>query len=464
MIRRSVLFRGAAALAMLALAGCSSLRSTYQPVAVATPAGWADGANQPPSAAPTGGPWWRAFGDPNLDRLVETVLERNNNLAAAAVALQKAQAQAHIAVVNPTVSGGFSDTETRPLGGGLPRSTLASDSLTVGYQVDLFDSLAAQRDVAVWEARATRQDLESTRLTLIGSTINLYYQAAYLNQRIALEDQSIAYAQKTLDLVRAQRGAGAASALDLAQADQQLASQQASLHDLINQRVAARNSITLLLNGRTWDPAQELQALPDGPLPAVDPGLPASLLARRPDLRAAELRLREQLASLDATRLSFYPVISLTGSLGNSSTALSDLIKNPVGTLGADVTLPFLQADQMHWKIKGARLDYDKAVINYRQTLYQAFADVDNALAAREQYADETTLLQRSLDDALKAERLYEVLYRNGSVALKSWLDEQETRRQAEVSLAQNRLNEINTHVTLYEALGGDMPAARAAP
>lgn len=463
----------AAVVLAAALSGCTALRSAYAPPPATTPPAWA---HAPATAAATSTasahPWWRRFGDPALDRLVERVLERNNNRAAAAIAVRQARLQARLAVINPTVSASVNGSREYPLSttassgvagyGGttsLGASESATTNLGVSYVVDLFGALGAQRDVARWEAKATEQDLESTTLTLIGTTVNLYYQVAYLNQRVALAEQSIAYAQKTLDLVQTQHGAGSASALDVATAEQQLTSQQANLHDLINQRVAARNSISLLLNGETWDPAGERPRLPDAALPPVDAGLPAQLLARRPDLRAAELRLREQLASADQTRLSFYPSLSLTGSLGTSSLSLSNLIQNPAGTLGAGATLPFLQVDRMRLQVASSRLAYEKAVINFRQTLYQALADVDNALSARDQSAAQTALLEVSLKDARLAERLYEVSYRAGSQPLKAWLDQQEARRQAEVSLAQNQLAEINNHVTLCEALGGDATA-----
>ena len=178
--------------------------------------------------------------------------------------------------------------------------------------------------------------------------------------------------------------------------------------------------------------------------------------SRRPDLRAAELRLREQLRQVDVTRLNFYPRLTLTGQLGASSTELANVLKNPVGTLGADVLLPFLQINQMKLQNQDARLAYKNAVIGFRQTLYQALVDVENALADRSHYAEESRLLASSLEDARKVESLDEILYKAGSTTLKVWLDAQETRRQNESSLAQSRLNERLAQVTLYKALGGD--------
>ena len=439
---------------LLLLAGCNTLRTPYDRPAVTVAQQWTHADTVAPVAA--GGDWWTRFGDPQLDRLVDRVLARDNDLAVAAITLRRAQLQARYAVINPTVGASGTYGYTAPLKGPLPSSQSQSASLQASYEVDLFGALAAQKDVSVWDARATRQDLESTRLSLIGTAVDLYYQVAYLNERIALADQSVTYAQKTLDLVQVQANAGAASSLEVAEAVQSLTSQQASQHDLTEQRVEARNGLNLLLNGETAVEADELQMLPDGDPPSVDPGLPASLLARRPDLRATELRLREKLASVDQSRLSFYPSLSLTGSLGSSSTSLSQLLQNPIGVLGADLALPFLQQDQVRLTVGVSRANYEAAVVQFRQTLYSALTDVENALSARGQTAAEGVALAESLTNARTVERLDEVRYRAGSITLKTWLDAQETRRQAEAALAQNRLSQLETYVALCKSLGGD--------
>ena len=441
-------FIGLAAL----LAGCGTLRTPYQtPAATLTPT-WIHGQ----AAGPQTGAWWRRFGDPTLDALVDRVLSRDNDLAAAAVTLRRARLKAHYAVINPTISGSGGYSDSIPLRGQFPSTRTGTASLLASYEVDLFGALAAQKDVARWEARATEQDLESTRLSLIGTTVDLYYQLAYLNQRVAMAQQSVAYGQKTLDLVRIQARAGAASSLEVAESVQSLASQKASLEDLIEQRVEARASLNLLLDGQTAAPDDELAQLPDGALPGVDADLPASLLGRRPDLRASELRLRESLASVDQSRLAFYPSLSLTGSVGGTGASLSNLLQNPVGTLGANIALPFLQYDQLRLNVGVSRASYDGAVIQFRQTLYKALTDVDNALSARDRLAAEAADLEESLTNARTVERLDEVRYRAGATPLKTWIDAQETRRQAEVALAQNRFNRYQNYVTLCTALGGD--------
>ena len=178
-------------------------------------------------------------------------------------------------------------------------------------------------------------------------------------------------------------------------------------------------------------------------------------MSRRPDLKAAELRLRESLATKDATTASYYPSISLTGNLGSSSTSLTQLLKNPALTLGASLSLPFLQYNDMKRELEVSQLDYEKAIVQYRQTLYQAFADVENALSARTELSQQVQLQQRNLELAEKVERLTQVRYRYGAVALKTLLDQQETTRTARLTLVNTKQSQYNAYVTLMQALGG---------
>ncbi|MGB7193879.1 MAG: efflux transporter outer membrane subunit [Collimonas pratensis] len=457
-------------LAASLLAGCSAMHSAYQPAALSTPASWQ---NQPP---PVAGDtvlhdrWWRNFNDPQLDQLIEQALVRNNDLAAAAILVRRAQLQAGLATTNPTVSLSLNSSNSRNLNGssgalpnlpGAPSSS-RSQALTasVAYEVDLWGKLASQRDAAQWEALATAEDRDSAALSLIGTTAGLYWKIANLEQRIALGEQSIAYVAKILQLVRVQYDAGAVSSLEVLEAERSLASQQASHTLLLQDMVETRSALAILFDGPPETQDSGHYRLAADLLPAVDAGLPAELLARRPDLRAAELRLRKTLSSADAVRAGYYPTLSLTGSLGSTSTSLQNLLQNPVGTLASGLTFPFLQWNQMQLNIAVSKVDYEKASIDFRQTFYKALRDVEIALSARSQFQDQGIRLAQSLAAARRIESLYQERYRAGSVALKIWLDAQETLRSAESAVADNNLSLLNSQVKLYQALGGDTATA----
>ncbi|MDB5894687.1 MAG: transporter [Rhodoferax sp.] len=450
---------GALCLALLASGCASSLHTPYAAPATSVPTQWQypAGENSSTAAGVTPpSPWWNGFNDPVLTQLVEQALQRNNDLAAAGIRVRRAQLQVGLAEnqFGPRFSGNANSGVSRSLnGGGTARSS--GISLGASYEIDLWNRLGSQRDVAQWEALATVQDREATALSLAATTAQLYWRIGYLNQRLAANLQSIAVAQKTLELVQVQYRTGAVSGLELAEAQQNLRSQQASQSTLQQQQVEAGTALGLLFDGAPLAVGTLPASLPEASLPPVEADLPATLLGRRPDLRAAELRLREASASIDATRASYYPALSLTGGLGTSSASLVNLLKNPVASLGLGITMPFLQRTQRDLDIKISQSQLDEAVVNFRQTLYTAFGDVNNALSSRQQLAEQAALLAQALEAARQAERLYEIRYRAGSVALKPWLDAQEKRRSAEIAVAENRLNRLDNHAVLVLALGG---------
>ena len=444
---------------VLALGGCTLFqpeRREQRPLEV--PQAWQQPQPGTPSAAAAfPARWWRAFNDPQLDALIDDALRTNNDLAAAGIRVQRAQLQAGLANTNltPGVAGQASTGRSYDLQRGSVAGSSSSSVITLSYELDLWGRLAAQRSAADWELKATESDRQATALSLIGTTAGLYWQVGYLNQRIALSEAGMEDARRILALVRAKYAAGAVSGLDVAQAGQNLASQEAAHTQLLQQRVEARHALAILFDRPPEAAAQEPSQLPNIELPAIDAGLPASLLSRRPDLRASEQRLRGSLANVDATRTSFYPALSLTGSLGTTSTALGELLKNPVATLGAGLALPFLQWNTARLTVAVSQAQYEEAVLGFRQALYTSLSEVENTLSSRTQLHDESGKLVVALQQAQRAETLSEVRYRAGATALQPVLDAKDRRRSAEVSLALNRLNQLKATMTLYKALGG---------
>lgn len=406
--------------------------------------------------------WWTLFNDAQLNSLVNQVLTVNSDLAVAGINLQQARIQAKQSQSQQGIrigSAGASVGHRFSLDGDGESSNGISLSYPgLSYELDLFGKLANQTEASRWEALATEQDLQATAQSLIATTANLYWQLGYLNERYAVAQQNLISTQKTYDLVRIQYRAGAVSGLDLSSAEQAVQSQRATLSQIDQQKVETRTAIAVLLQ----QPVQQLniaepQRLPRNALPQIASGLPAELLSRRPDLKASELRLRKALANKDANKASYYPSISLTGSLstGGTSTSLSNVLSNPAAILGAGLSLPFLQWNDMKRDLKVNELEYEKSIIQYRQTLYEAFADVENALSARNELDKQVALQERNVQLAEKTERLTEVRYRNGAIALKNLLDAQATTRNARLSLVQTKQSQYNAYVTLLQALGG---------
>ncbi len=401
-------------------------------------------------------PWWLAFNDPSLNQYINKVLEENNDLEVATLTLKKARLQLGLAKDDlfPTFSSSTSAQVEKWLDSGESGDSY-STNLSVGYELDLWGKVSADIDAAKWAAMASKEDREATAQSLVATTASLYWQIGYLKQRLQLGQNNIDDAQQTLNLIQRQYELGAVDQLDVLEATSSLASLQAQQSEFEQSLLEANNAFAILFNQPPQNMSDTIRMLPEESVPSLNVGVPADLLIRRPDVKAAIYDVKSALANKDAADLDYLPELTLTGALGGSSEALKDLLSNPVGTLGADITLPFLQWNEMKNNKAIADVEYKTAIVNYRQVLYTAFQDVENSLSAREKLMYQSARLQEQYDAASAAEKIYAARYQYGSTSIMDYLDAQENTRNAEASLLENRYNQFITQVTLYQSLGG---------
>lgn len=442
------------ALCVMLATGCAN-RSELEPQNVQVPDSWQSGQSE--ASAQSISQWWKNFQDPTLNTLIARVLETNNDLALATLTLREARLQAGLATSDtyPDLSASASAQRSKPLDGG-DSSTSYQASLGVSYELDLWGKLAAAQDAAMWTAMASQEEREATAQSLVATTAQLYWQLGYLSQRIALSSADIEEARQTLALTQSQYRYGSVSKINVLEAQRALASVEASHRDYLQQYSEANNAFALLFNQPPQNTDPGLSALPDSDLPDIEPGVPADVLSRRPDVKQALFELKSALADKDNTDNSYFPSLTLTGALGGSSSELRHLLSDPIGSLGADLALPFLNWNEMQLNQDIAEVRYQSAVINYRQTLYSAFQDVDNALSARENFRYQAEKLQQQYDSAREAARIYRSQYQYGAIDITTLLDAQENERSAQASLLENRYNRLVNLATVYQSLGGE--------
>lgn len=404
--------------------------------------------------------WWRGFGDADLNKVIPAVLAANNDVLAASLRARQALLEAGIVNENalPKFSGSNDLSGTKPLEGETSSRNVSS-RLALAYDLDLWGRLAAQRDRATLDAIARQEDLEAARLGIIAATMTTWWQLAHANQTIRSAEKALATARRTQSLVGTMIAAETASDLEASEAAQSIATQLALLEARKRERDAHRVALLVLLNGAT-SPAPEPTRLPVTNLPNLQPGLPAGLIGRRPDLRASELRLRAALRDVDEKKASFYPQLSLTGSLGTSSRDLANLLTNPVATLGAQTVLPFLNITDTQLQIRVSEVKYQEAVTGFRGSMLTAFSEVANGISARHSYQRQAVHLARALATQRKVEALYETRFREGSISLRPVLEAQERTRMAETAVIDIALQRLLNEATLYRALGGTPSAA----
>ena len=456
-------------LAALALAGCDLGPAFTRPDAPVPPAFRADAA---PPAWPDAA-WWRGFGSPELDSLIAAAQAYNQDLAAARARIRQADAAVRIAgaALLPSVSGSgaanWRQTSTLANGQQVQRDVRAySLGLDIGWEVDFWGRNRAGAEAARADAIAARYDEQATAISVVTAVAQSWFLALAINDRLAVARRNIADSEQTLRVVRGRFEAGTANALDVAQQEALLAGQRARLPDLANQ--VEQQLIALgILTGRA--PAEI--ALRPGSLtrlrrPDVAPGLPSELLARRPDIAAAEARLVAANADLRAARAAFFPTVRLTGSAGLQSAAFSALFAPGalVASLAAGVAQPIFDGGRLRGGLQLASAREAELLARYRAAVLQALTDVDTALTALRASRAQERLQGEAVARARRAAEIARAQLAAGAVDLTAVLQAQTTLYAAQDALAVVRQAQILSLLALFKALGGGWTLPDAPP
>lgn len=439
-------------LALLLLAGCGSLtRSDYQRPLLSLPTQWG------PATDTVSEYGWQRFGDPRLSRVIEQVLESNNDLAAAAITVQQARVAAGLTDTNMTpdvaVSGSASNSKNTRRGTSAQENY--SSGITIGWELDLWGKLARAREQSEWEAVASEQDYHATVLTTMGTTAQLYWRIALYNQQIRNQRDGLAISQQTVQQVTSWFNAGKVGQLDVLQAQQALLERENQWRTLVQQRQNTRNALALLLNRPAEQHADESLALDANQQVPIAQKTPLRVIAQRPDIQAAESRLRAALAGYDASRLQFYPALSLDASLNAGSQIFSQWFRDPIRTIGGTLALPFIQWNTQQLTVKQADLAVKQAAIAFRSTAYAALAEVDEAMENRLSADEQRARLHQSLILSQRRLTLTESRYRAGAVDFQTLLNAQDDLLTLENALAQTQYDYLYATLQLWLAQGG---------
>lgn len=445
----------------VALTGCATVSPVLKPK-VAAPAAWNETA--PQNAVAVSADWWSVFGSAELQDLVEAALSDSPDLAIAIERVQQAEAQARIAGASlfPTLNLGLGTSTRKSSSDGISSTTNASSTtLSASYELDVWGRNAAGVRGANASLQATTYDRDTARLTLIAGVATGYFQLLSLRSRLAIAQENLAIAERVQNTVTTRARNGAASALDVSRQDATVLSQRAALLPLEQQERQTLAALAILI-GRVPEGFDVKATGVAGLLvPTVDPGLPADLLVRRPDLASAEARLAAGNADIAAARAALLPNFSLTGSAGVSSGALLSFLGGgaSVASLALSILQPIFDGGRLRGQVKITESQERLLVETYRKAILAAFADVENSLVAASRVAQQEVLQTQVQTQAANALRLAEIRYREGADDLLTVLDAQRTLFNAQDQLAQIRLNRLQAAVSLYKALGGGWAA-----
>jgi NodT family efflux transporter outer membrane factor (OMF) lipoprotein len=461
-----------------ALAGCD-LAPAYHPPAVASPVSFKElGPWQParPADAAPRGAWWEVYGNPELNELEAQVNVSNQTLAAAAAIYDQARAYAQEAEAGlfPTigVGGDLSSNRQsahRPLRSATQPTYYGANTLDAQahFEVDLWGRIHDFVAAGKASAQASDADLEALRLSLHAELANDYVTLRGLDEEIALLNTTVDAYAKALTLVQNRFQGDIASGVDVAQAQTQLESAKAEISDVMSRRQLLEHAIATLV-GRPA-PAFSL-ALSAMPLqqPAIPPGVPSTLLQRRPDVAAAERRAAAANELIGVAKAAFYPALSLNLLGGFQDTGLNLFsLPESIWSVGPSVSLPLFEGGLRRAELVGAKGAFEQATAQYRATVLDAFQDVEDNLALLHWLTQAISDEDAAVAAARRSVNLALTLYRDGAENYLQVVTAQTAELTAERTALDLRTRRMQASVGLIRALGGgwtnaDLPSDKS--
>ena len=335
--------------------------------------------------------------------------------------------------------------------------TLTGDA---AFQLDLFGRLRRATEAARAQSLATEDARQAVILTLVSDVANDYFTLLQLDLQLQITRETVKTQTDSVKLTNLRLNRGVATKLDVLQAQQVLDTANAQIPDLEMEIAQEENAISILLGDYPHDITRGLPLVEQPLPPEIPPGLPSSLIERRPDIREAEQILIASNAEVGVAKAQFFPQIALTGSGGGSfgrSSTFSSLMASQIGiwSYGAQVSQPIFTGGALRGNLRLAKSENQQALIAYRQTIQRAFGDVSDALIGYEKLHEVRVRQQDSVSDLEETVRISTLRYKGGTTTYLEVLDGQRSLYSAELTLASARGDEYRSLVQLYKTLGG---------
>ncbi len=453
-------------LAALVLAGCASAPLPANPdhALPAIPAQFKEGGARFTTALPAEqserGAWWLAFNDPVLNDLVERAGARNTSIQEAGARLAQARALLRSADANRAPQLGIGAGAQRQAGADTAQGSRPGSVFNAGanfsYELDLFGRLSQASDAARLDAASREALLQSTRLLVQAETAQTYLSLRALDDERALVRQTVSAYADTLRLTQRRYDAGDIAELDVVRVQSEVAANEAEALALDRSRAALENALAVLVGDAASSFALPVQAWQSA-LPTIPAGVPGTVLARRPDVAAAQSAMLAAQARVGVARTAWFPDIALTGAGGFASTDLGDLFKWSARAwgIGALLSLPVFDGGRREANVQGAAAQLDAAAAGYRGQVLGAFRDVEDQLSALRLLGEQSQAQGRAVAAAARASALSETRWRNGLVSQIELLDARRSELRNRRQALQVKAAQYQATVGLVRALGG---------
>jgi outer membrane protein, multidrug efflux system len=468
--RRGVL--SALLMVSVALAGCM-VGPNYQRPPVVQPDGFKSQATNE-EAPPIVPEWWQLYREPELDRLISTANASNQTLQQAVAAVDQARALARVAAsflaptitTNPTFTRERTSPNRQSIFSGQPVGIAATVNdwlvpVDLTYELDVWGRVRRGLESARAQAVASADDEALVRLTVQTDVAQFYYTLRFLDSQSEILTQTVAAYREQVRVLSVQVNTGLTSPIVLAQADALLQSTIAQQRDVDRARADEEHALAILCGQPAPSFSVAANPLREVSPPEVPAGLPAMLLARRPDVAAAEQAVVASNAQIGVAMAAFYPTFSLASFVGFESANLNNLFdwQSRVASIIPGVTLPIFEGGRLKANLKATRAQYRQTVAAYVNQVLIAYGDVEDALTDLHAYTDEIASLRNAVTQSQEYLRIAQVQYRIGLIDYLTVTDAERTLLANQLALAQNVNLQLGASIRLIKALGGGWEA-----
>lgn len=402
--------------------------------------------------------WWKAYNNDELNYLTSFALKNNPDMLKAAVKIQKQLANLNLSESDlfPTLTGSLGASSQKKLNDGKKSTQTFSGELALNYEIDLYGKIADARDAQEFELNATVADAESARLSVVNSIVDLYFNLLYLRDTIELTQKNIDTYRSLFDIASARFNTGKADKLEITQARQSLIAEQTALLNAQTQYKEMEQSLRNVLNLKPLDGFVLGKAsILKQPLLTPHLSVPVSVLANRPDLTAAQYRLKKAFKSMKVSEKGWYPTISLNGAIGSSSDRAKSTFDFPYLLGGVSVNLPFLDWNSVKNNVKIAKADYDIALIDFKDALAQALNEVAYYSFAYGKTEHIYANVEKTVENNRQITAYYRARHQAGKASFKDVLQAVADENAARKNLLAQKYQLIKYENLLFKAMAG---------
>ena len=401
--------------------------------------------------------WWTGYGEARLNELIELALKNNIDLAKSAVAVNKALAQAGVlqADLVPSFNANLGAETGKNIKTGGSWSESYKSGISLSYEIDLWRKLANSADAAMWEANATKYDLQAARLALINSVADAYFEAKYQKESINLYEKTLKNYEELEAIIKAKFELGKEEELSLKQVKSSVISAKNRILNASKSLDEAEKTLRNLLNVRPEFDLNLSGNFSDIQPQGVNLNVPIYVIGARPDLQAAISRIKEALLGVKVSEKNFYPSITVGAGLSGSGDSVSEGLKLNFLSGNIAINLPFLNYSKLKSKLKISELEFETMKLNYAQTLTTALNEIDAGYKNLQK--DEAVLrnLNENLRNLSSISDIYKLKYDYGKTELKNYLEAQNSLLEGRISLIAQKYKILQDEIGIYKAAAG---------